>query len=161
MKNHKKSPPVLFFLLFGALLLAAPACMTSQSGQVYSRGEAQSLMNVYHGTIVGIRPATIQSDNSGLGTVLGGVAGGVAGSTIGHGAGQTLASVGGALAGAAAGAAIEHEARTNAAWEITIKLDDGRNIVVVQEQDQESNSFRAGDRIRVIESQNGTLHVRR
>jgi len=156
--NHSTS---FIILLLGVVLLATPACMTSQTGQVYNRNEAQSLMNIYHGTITSISPATIQSDNSGLGTVLGGVAGGVVGSTIGHGAGRTLASVGGALAGAAAGSAVEHGARTNSAWEIIIRLDDGRDIVVVQEQDQESNSFRIGDRVRVIESQNGTLHVRR
>jgi len=150
----------LTFPVILAAFLALTGCLTPQTGQVYTRGQAQQSLNVYYGTIIDIRPATIKAKNSGLGTVLGGVAGGVAGSTIGHGAGSTLAAVGGALAGAATGNLIEDQAGTKPALEFTIKLEDGRVLAVVQEKDQEANYFRVGDRVRLLESPDGTLRVR-
>jgi len=162
MMNHGKLPSrSITRLLLGCLLLVLGGCMTPQTGEVYTRGQAQQSLNIYYGKIVNIRSATIKARNSGLGTILGGVAGGVAGSTIGHGAGSTLAAVGGALAGAAAGTAIEDQAGTKAAWEFTIQLDDGRVLAVVQEQDPESSAMRIGDRVELLEGPDGTLRVRR
>ncbi|MCK5679703.1 glycine zipper 2TM domain-containing protein, partial [bacterium] len=90
-------------------------------------------------------------------TVIGGVAGGVIGSTIGSGRGRTLASVGGALVGALAGSAVEKESRTKAAVEFTIELDSGRLMAVVQE---DSSYYRIGDRVRLLQSGDGTWRVR-
>ncbi len=132
-------------------------CTTSQSGQVYSSGQAQRSLSVYYGTIIELRHVTIQDKTSGGGAVLGGVAGGVIGSTIGSGRGRTLAAVGGALAGMVAGNAIENQVGTKPAIEFTIELDSGRMMAVVQE---DGDYYRVGDRVRLLEGGDGTWRVR-
>lgn len=138
-------------------VLALYGCGISQSGQVYTQGQAQRSLSVYYGTIIELRDVTIEGSSSGAGTVIGGVAGGVAGSTIGHGSGSTLAAVAGALAGAAAGSAIEKKSGTKPATEFTIELDNGRLMAVVQEKE---GYYRVGDRVRLLQSGDGTWRVR-
>ncbi len=132
-------------------------CTTSQSGQVYSSGQAQRSLSVYYGTIIELRHVTIQDKTSGGGAVLGGVAGGVIGSTIGSGRGRTLAAVGGALAGMVAGNAIENQVGTKPAIEFTIELDSGQMMAVVQE---DGAYYRVGDRVRLLQGGDGTWRVR-
>ena len=139
------------------LLPIFTGCTTSQSGQVYSSGQAQKSLSVYYGTIIELRQVTIQDKTSGGGAVLGGVAGGVIGSTIGSGRGRTLAAVGGALAGMVAGNAIENQAGTKPAIEFTIELDNGRMMAVVQE---DRAYYRVGDRVRLLQGGDGTWRVR-
>ena len=153
LKLHCK---LLFLAMLGTLLLTS-GCTTSQSGQVYSQGQAQKSLSVYYGTIIELREVTIEGSSSGAGTVIGGIAGGVAGSTIGSGRGRTLAALGGALAGAAAGSAVEKKSGTKAAMEFTIELDNGRLMAVVQEQD---GYYRVGDRVRLLQGGDGTWRVR-
>lgn len=143
-----------------AVLLLLPlltGCGTSQSGQVYTSGQAQKSLSVYYGTIIELRQVTIQDKTSGAGAVIGGVAGGVLGSTIGSGRGRTLASVGGALAGMAAGNAVEKKSGTKPAIEFTIELDNGRMMAVVQE---DGAYYRVGDRVRLLQGGDGTWRVR-
>ena len=153
LKLHSK---LLFLTMLGTLLLAN-GCTTSQSGQVYSQGQAQRSLSVYYGTIIELSEVTIEGSNSGAGTVIGGVAGGVAGSTIGSGRGSALAAVAGALVGAAAGTVIEKQSGTKPALEFTIELDNGRLMAVVQEVD---GHYRVGDRVRLLQSGDGTWRVR-
>ncbi len=150
----------LTLILTAMIFLCAPifaGCGTSQSGQVYSSGQAQKSLSVYYGTIIELRQVTIQDKTSGAGAVVGGVAGGVLGSTIGSGRGRTLAAVGGALAGMAAGNAVEKSAGTKPAVEFTIELDNGRLMAVVQE---DGAYFRVGDRVRLLQGGDGTWRVR-
>jgi len=143
-----------------AIFLLMPiftGCTTSQSGQVYSSDQAQRSLSVYYGTITELRQVTIQDRTSGGGAVLGGVAGGVLGSAIGSGRGRTLAAVGGALAGMAAGNAIEKQAGTKPAIEFTIELDSGQMMAVVQE---DGAYYRVGDRVRLLQGDDGTWRVR-
>ena len=153
LQRHGK---ILFLALIG-VLFALNGCSTSQSGKVYTRDQAQRSLSVYYGTIIELSEVTIEGTHSGAGTVIGGVAGGVAGSTIGHGRGSTLAAVAGALAGAAAGSAVEKQSGTKAALEFTIELDNGRLMAIVQEQD---GYYRVGDRVRLLQSDDGTWRVR-
>ncbi len=153
MKLQKK---IIFLAVFGTLFIIT-GCGTSQSGRVYTQGQAQRSLSVYYGTIIELREVTIQGSSTGAGTVIGGIAGGVAGSTIGHGRGSTLAAVAGALVGAAAGSAIEKESGTKPALEFTIELDNGRLMAVVQEAD---GHYRVGDRVRLLQSGDGTWRVR-
>ncbi|MBN2706518.1 MAG: glycine zipper 2TM domain-containing protein [Deltaproteobacteria bacterium] len=139
----------LMFLVFG--------CAGNQSGRVYREHEAQRLLSVYYGTIIELREVTIEGENSGAGGVLGGITGGIAGSTVGSGRGRVLATLGGALAGAAAGTLLEQESSTKTALEFTIELDNGRLLAVVQEND---GHYRVGDRVRLLESENGAWRVR-
>ncbi len=147
----------IFFLALVGALFVFTGCGTSQSGRVYTQGQAQKSLSVYYGTIIELREVTIQGSSSGAGTVIGGIAGGVVGSTIGSGRGRTLATLGGALAGAAAGSAVEKKSGTKAALEFTIELDSGRLMAVVQEQD---GHYRVGDRVRLLQGGDGTWRVR-
>ena len=156
MKTKHQTALLTTIAIF-AFSLMFTGCGTTQSGRVYNQGQAQRSMSVYYGTIIELRQVTIQGSNSGAGTVIGGVAGGVIGSTIGSGRGRTLASVGGALVGALAGSAVEKESRTKAAVEFTIELDSGRLMAVVQE---DSSYYRIGDRVRLLQSGDGTWRVR-
>ena len=142
--------------LMGAVLLTG--CASSTSGQVYSRGQVRQSQTVQMGTVESVRPVQIEGTKSGVGAVGGAVAGGFAGSTIGGGRGSTLAAVGGALAGAAAGSYAEEKMTNANGLEITVKLDSGGLIAVVQEAD---HPFYPGDRVRVLTAGDGSTRVTR
>jgi outer membrane lipoprotein SlyB len=130
---------------------------TSQGSKTYTRGQAQTAMQVYYGTVLAVADVTIAGQESGAGAVGGAVVGGIVGSTIGGGRGRRLATTGGALAGAAAGSAAERSASQKAGLEIEVELDDGRIMVIVQEKDDE---YAVGDRVRIVQASDGTMRVR-
>jgi outer membrane lipoprotein SlyB len=139
------------------LLLAGPgAGCASNSGRSYTPSEARTAQTVRTGTITHIGQAVIEEDSSLLGPIVGGVAGGVVGSLFGSGAGKVLTTLGGAGAGALAGAATEKTARTDKALEITIELENGQTISVVQVDD---DVFTVGDKVRVVYGAGGKARV--
>jgi outer membrane lipoprotein SlyB len=81
------------------------------------------------------------------GTIVGGSVGAVAGSGVGSGRGSQAASVAGAVAGTIAGNVLASGASTREGLEITVRLDSGRQILVVQGG---AESFKPGDRVRVV-----------
>jgi outer membrane lipoprotein SlyB len=151
MKNRITIP----LLLVAALLLSACA---SSSGDTYSPDQARMEQTVTYGVITGIAPVTIQSDQTGLGTLGGAVAGGVVGSTIGGGSGRILSAVGGAIVGAVAGGMGESALRKHDGLEITVQKDSGETVVIVQEADKEP--LAKGDRVRILKAQDGSTRVR-
>jgi outer membrane lipoprotein SlyB len=118
----------------------------------YQTGTEQS---VRFGVVETIRPVRIDAPNTGVGTATGAVLGGLAGNTVGGGYGQTAAAVAGAVIGGIIGSHIEADANKGQGIEITVLLDGGRYIAVVQEADE---SFRVGDRVRIVSGQ-GTTRV--
>jgi len=143
-------------LLAIALLgLFITACASSNSGSVYSRDEARRVQTVKTGVIESVRQVKLEGTKSPIGTVAGGAVGGVAGSSIGHGDGSIVGAVIGAVVGGIAGAAAEEGFTRKDALEITVKLDGGGLIAVVQEAD---DIFKAGEKVRLIES-GGTTRV--
>ena len=124
-------------------------CATSNSGGVYSRDEAKRVQTVKTGTVESVRSVKLEGTKSPVGTIAGGAVGGIAGSTIGHGNGSTIGAVIGAVAGGLAGSALEEVATRKDALEITIKLDGGGLVAIVQEADEQ---FKAGDRVRIVEN---------
>lgn len=143
--------------IFVALVLAVTGC-ASQGGSDYSNDQLRRGMTVQRGTVTEVRGVTTSNSSTGVGAVAGGVLGGVLGRYIGGGSARTIGSVGGALGGAAAGAGAEKVLRDHDALELTIKLDSGKEIVVVQDPDE---SFSQGDRVRVLTSSGGTTRVQR
>ena len=83
--------------------------------------------------------------------------GGVAGSTIGQGRGSVIGAVVGAVAGGVAGQAIEQGVTTKRGVEVTVKLDNGQMVAIMQEADE---TFRPGDRVRIL-SDGATSRVTR
>ena len=140
------------------LTVCASCTSTSQGSKTYTRSQAQTALTAYSGTVLKVADVQIQTETSGaVGGIAGAVMGGVLGSTVGSGRGSRVATTAGALGGAAAGSAAEGRMNVKPGVELEVELDDGRLMVIVQEKDDE---FAVGDRIRVIEAQDGTLRVR-
>jgi outer membrane lipoprotein SlyB len=71
----------------------------------------------------------------------------------GSGVGGAVAQAGGAVVGAIAGQAVEESVTRKHAQEITIRLDDGRTVVVTQEV--ATGIYQDGDRVRVLDGGGG------
>lgn len=143
--------------IIALLFLFIAGCASSRSGNIYSRDQARQAHKIQLGTVEAVEPVKIEGTQSGAGTVAGGAAGGVLGSTIGKGSGRAVATVLGAIAGGVAGSAMEEEATKKDGLEITVKLDAGELMSIVQEADE---VFAVGDRVRVLTDQSGTVRVR-
>jgi len=137
--------------MYAAVLAAAlgvAGCATPVGPGYYHRGEALRTQSVEMGVVESVRPATLGGPDTGVGTVGGAALGGLAGSAAGHGAGQAAAIIGGAILGGVIGNAVERDANRRPGVELTVRLDNGRLIAVVQ--DDMGEPFRPGDRIRVV-----------
>jgi outer membrane lipoprotein SlyB len=156
MRYNKTLLILCLFLIASTGLLTS--CASSRSAQVYSRDQAMQEMRVNYGTVQSVRAVQIEGTKSGVGAVGGGVTGGVLGSMVGGGRGQVLGAVVGALGGAAAGAMLEEGVTKKNALEITVELDTGEILSVVQEADME---FYAGERVRVLRANDGSSRVQK
>lgn len=150
-----KSLILPLFLVLGIFL---GGCASSKSGDVYSRDQARREQTVRLATVESVREVAMEGTKSPVGTVAGAAVGGIAGGSLGGGKGAAVAAVIGAVAGGLAGSAIEEGVTRRQAMEITLKLDGGRLIAIVQEGDP--REFRPGDHVRVISS-NGESRVTR
>lgn len=122
--------------LLASVALVSGCAKPSASANVYSYGQAQRDQVVRNGTVINVRPITLQNERtSGAGVVAGGAVGGAVGSTLGGGTGRTLAVLGGAILGALAGDAVEDRAGKKDGLEITVRLDNGETRVIAQEAD--------------------------
>ncbi len=131
-----------------ALVVAALAgCAQGLGGGSYSRDEARREQNVRMGIVESVRPVNIEGTRTGVGPAAGAVVGGVAGSTVGGGRGSAVAAVLGAVAGGVAGQAIEQGTTGKSGVEVTVKLNSGALVAIVQEADE---TFRPGDRVRIL-----------
>lgn len=157
MKTATERTRITSVLVAFSLLILSGCLHSSQGSKTYSRGQAQSQLSVYYGTVLSVSEVKIQAEQTGLGAVAGGALGGVAGSAIGGGSGSRIATAAGAIGGMVAGQAAERALATRDALEIEVELDDGQILVVVQEKDDE---FAVGDRIRVIRSPDGRTRIR-
>ena len=148
-------------LLSGSLLLSAPmlsGCAPMVGGNDYAVSGAQSGYTVQYGTVVSVRTVKINASSDGktaVGAVGGGVLGGVLGNMVGGGKGNTLATVVGAGAGALLGAGVSQHTGSQTGIEVTVKLDNGSTLAVVQGADM---SFTSGQRVRVMQG-GGTTRV--
>lgn len=135
------------------LSLILAACASSNSGGVYSREEARKVQTVRMGVVESVRSVKLEGTKTPIGTVAGAAVGGVAGNSIGKGDDNIIGAVIGAVVGGLAGAAIEEGITRKDAFEITVKLDNGSLIAIVQEADEQ---FKAGDKVRLIDSGGAT-----
>jgi outer membrane lipoprotein SlyB len=140
----KKS--TLFLLTLISVFLAS--CASSNSGSVYKRDDARKVQTVKTGVVESVRSVRLEGTKSPIGTVAGGAIGGIAGGSIGSGRGSAIGAVIGAVAGGIAGAATEEVVTRKDALEITVKLDGGGLIAIVQEADE---AFQPGDKVRIVE----------
>ncbi|MFQ6334336.1 glycine zipper 2TM domain-containing protein [Methylophilus sp. 3sh_L] len=146
---------VLQWLAVALVTSMLAACASSNSGNVYSRDEARRAQTVKTGVVESVRAVKLEGTKSPVGTIAGGAVGGIAGSSIGGGRGSMIGAVLGAVAGGLAGSAAEEAITRKNALEITVKLDGGGLVAIVQEADEQ---FNAGDRVRIVEN-GGTSRV--
>jgi outer membrane lipoprotein SlyB len=104
--------------------------------------------SVRYGVVDTVRDVTIAARRTGVGSASGAVIGSIAGSHAGHGYhGHVAGFLGGAILGALIGNEVERAANEQPGLELTVVLDSGRTIAVVQDAEER---FRAGDRVRVL-----------
>lgn len=156
MRNNKTMLILCIFLIASTGMLTS--CASSRSGQVYSRDQARQEMRVNYGTVREVRAVQIEGTQTGVGAVGGGVTGGVLGSMVGGGRGQVLGAVVGALGGAAVGAMAEEGVTRRNGLEITVELDTGELVTVVQEADMQ---FYSGERVRLLRANDGSSRVQK
>jgi outer membrane lipoprotein SlyB len=139
----------------GALLsgCAAPGLGSGS----YSREQARREQTVRMGYVESVREVKLEGTRTGVGAGAGAIGGGIAGSTIGHGAGSALGALGGAVVGGIAGQAAEQGFTGKRGIEVTVKLDSGQMLAIMQEADE---TFRPGDRVRIL-SDGATSRVTR
>ncbi len=135
-------------LILAALL--ATGCASGRGGSDYERADARRVFDVKMATVEAIRSVKIEGTESGIGATAGTVVGGVAGSNVGQGKGAIVGSVLGAVVGGLAGSAVEEGATRKTGLEITVTLDGGHTIAIIQADKGED--FRVGDRVRILQS---------
>jgi len=134
-------------LMAAAALATLGGCAPSKSGSAYTRDEVRREQSVRMGVVESVRQVQIEGTRSGVGPAAGAVVGGVAGSGVGGGRGAAVATVVGAVAGGVAGQALEEGATRRTGLEITVRLDSGKMVAIVQEADE---AFRPGERVRIL-----------
>lgn len=148
------------WLLAAALIFSVPlvGCAPMVGGNDYAVSGAQGAYNVEYGTVTSVRMVKINNEGDGktaIGAVGGGVLGGVLGNLFGAGKGNTLATIIGAGAGAMLGAGASQAVGNQSGVEVTVKLDNGKTLAVVQGADM---SFAPGQRVRILRGE-GTTRV--
>ncbi len=142
-----------------ALALAATlaACATS-SPDVISRSDAQRMSTVLDGTVLSVRPVTVDGSQSGVGAAAGGVVGAIAGSSVGGRRESNVVGVLGAVAGGVIGNAVERVGTREDALEILVQLRSGERRAIVQAKGSES--LNPGDAV-IIVTTGGKVRVTR
>lgn len=97
-------------------------------------------------TVLSIDRVEDAGEGSGIGAIGGGVVGGVLGNQVGGGNGRKAMTVLGAIGGAVAGNAIEKNMKSNAHFDVRVRLSDGSTRVL---RYAEQPQFQPGDRIRL------------
>ncbi len=124
-------------------------CTPGLGGGDYERAEARRVISVRMGIVESVRPVKLEGTKSPVGTLGGAAVGGIAGSTIGQGKGAAIGAVLGAVAGGLAGSAAEEGITRKQGIEVTVKMDNGEMLAVVQEDGGEK--FMPGERIRLLQ----------
>ncbi len=116
-----------------------------KGGKSYNDGDVRQINAVVYGTIVDVSDVNVTVDPSLVGPVAGGVTGGIVGGVLGGM--QPLPVLGGAAVGALVGGVTEVETKKYIASQLTIELESGETIAIVQGND---DYFTRGDPVRVI-----------
>lgn len=148
---------VISVMILSGLTVLLGGCASSMTSDTYSRSSAMQMQNVQYGTVESLHGVRIEGTQSPIGAIGGAIVGGLLGSTVGGGRGKDLATVGGAIAGGVAGSAIEEGATQQNGVEITVRLDNGRIVSIVQAVDNQR--FAPGQRVQVITAPNGVSRV--
>ncbi|HRN59689.1 MAG TPA: glycine zipper 2TM domain-containing protein [Chiayiivirga sp.] len=144
------------FALIPALMLAACAAPGGYYSGQRGYGPPQDGYARCHdcGVVEKIDRVYGERGSSGGGAILGGIIGGIVGNQIGSGSGRAAATAAGAIAGGMVGNNAERNASSAPWYELYIRMDDGRRIVVSQ---RDLNGVREGAYIHIS---NGRAYLR-
>lgn len=141
----KSKTKIIVMSMFTAMVLAG--CATPDSALMYSGGQTRKAQTVQLGTVESVKPVKVQGTENELVTIGGAILGGLVGSNIGQGKGAIAGTVVGALAGGAGASAAQSAMGSKNSVEVTVKLDSGSMISIVQGADV---PLAAGQRVRVM-----------
>ncbi|WP_461536890.1 outer membrane lipoprotein [Spongorhabdus nitratireducens] len=144
--------------LSAVMVMLLAGCMADLTGTAYSRGEARQAQTVRYGTVKELELVKIEGTQSGIGAATGAAVGGIGGSGLGGGKGTTIYSIAGALGGGLLGNWAEERLTRKQGVNITIQLDNGGYLSVVQEVDPAQN-FAIGARVKVLDQGSATRVV--
>lgn len=152
----KKIAPVLMAMM----LLGLAGCASSMKANVYQPGAAMQAMKVRYATIVELREVEIEGKPTGAGSAAGSAAGATAGLFSNNNRGGIIGSIAGAVIGGVAGHVAEKVVNTKTGIEITYKLDNGGDTMVLVQEKDGANQLAVGDRIKIIEGSFSTRAVK-
>jgi len=141
--NHMKNGIFLFSLIVAFVF---SGCATN-NGPEYDGSSYSQIKHYDIGVVTSAKAVVITDD--GTGKFFGALIGAVLGNAAGNGNG--IAALGGGLAGYYAGS----QAGKANGDELTVKLDNGKRIVVVVK----GNKFKVGDKIKIIKDGNKVARV--
>ena len=146
---HIASAPIAALTIATLAAATLTGCANrSMSGQTFPRSSAQSVWNVDYGEVVDVREVKVEGEASLLGILIG--------SAIGHAAGTEISdSRNAGTVGAAAGAATEQALTDTDALQITVELDSGNTVAIVQDDE---DRFEDGERVRVLTATVASAH---
>lgn len=98
------------------------------------------------GVVISVNEVELAGKGSGLGVVAGGVAGGLVGNQVGQGTGRDLATIAGLVGGAIAGNKIEQNVKKTKAYDVTVRMENGEELVLRHET---APGVVAGDKVKV------------
>lgn len=120
-------------LLIVAIAVLAVGCASSYPARSYYGPPADGYARCANcGVVERVERVYGQAESSGGGAVVGGIIGGVLGNQVGSGSGRRAATVAGAIAGGVVGNEMERNANAAPTYELFVRMDDGRRLVVSQ-----------------------------
>ena len=135
-------------------LLTLSCANASLQPDTYERDAVQRVSNVLYGEIVSMKEVKIEGDTK-SGTIVGGLVGAAAGSGVSDSKPESeIGAVLGGAIGATLGGNLSKNIRAVDGLQLTINMDDGRTISVVQEVG--SYNFSIGDLVEVISTKGKT-----
>ena len=141
--------------LIASLSLVLFSCVNeSLKSDSFSRDSVQRISNVLYGEIISIKNVNIEGSTK-AGTIVGGLVGAAAGSGVSDSKPESeIGAVLGGAIGATLGGNISKNFQSVDGAQITINMDDGRTISVVQEIGD--YKFSVGDLVEVITTKGKT-----
>jgi outer membrane lipoprotein SlyB len=141
------------FACIAACALLAGGCAYTADSATYRGYDIGSEQLVRFGVVESVREVRLAAHPTGVGGASGAMIGSIAGSHVGGGSGQAVGAILGAVLGGVIGQQVENDVNQRPGLEVTVLLDSGRHIAVVQGQEE---PFRPGDRVRVLSGQGST-----
>lgn len=150
-----KPTPAVLLLLVG-VSLSWNGCTLPSAQPLVPAAQAGVMHTLELGTVMAVKEVTLEGERTNLGLYGGAAVGGAAALPQGSiNTGDVVVQAAAAVVGAVAGQAIEEAATRERAQEITIRMDNGRTVMITQAVPD--GPFREGDRVQVAHGPNSAL----